>query len=258
MVRFARRNSNGEIDVAVSEQEGIRSLHLGGNMIQSAMRISAPNDLELIYSQCMMGFLLFNASPKNTLMIGLGGGSLAKFIYHRLPQTQITAVEINPQIIKTARNFFYLPEDNERLEVILADGGKYVNEHSGHVDVVMIDGFDDDCQVPSLCSQEFYNQVYQTLSKEGILVVNLLSRDKQLNKFLRRIETSFNGHVTAMLSEIRGNLIVFAFKHSPGKIAWKTLKNHARSLEKEYLLPFPDFVSKIKKYHSGNGNFLII
>jgi spermidine synthase len=258
MVHFASRKTQGDIEVAVSEQDGLRSLHLGGNMTQSTMRIAAPNDLELVYTQCMMSFLLFRPVPENILMIGLGGGSLAKFVYHRMPQTKITVVEVNQEVITTANNFFDLPEEDERFEVILADGGAYIANQPLGEDIVMIDGFDDDCQVSSLCSEDFYSQVRQVLNKEGILVVNLLSRDKHLNKYLRRIETCFNGHVTAMLSEVRGNLIVFAFKQSPAKLAWKTLRNHAKALEKEYALPFPDFVSKLKKYHSGSGNYLVI
>ncbi len=258
MVHFASRNIQGDIDVAVSEQDGLRSLHLGDNMTQSTMRIAAPNDLELIYTQCMMSFLLFRPVPDNILIIGLGGGSLVKFIYHQMPQTKITAIELNQQVITVAQKFFELPKEDERFEVILADGGTYITNNPPGADIVIVDGFDDDCQIPSLCSEDFYNQARQVLNKDGVLIVNLLSRDKYLNKYLRRIESCFNGHVTAMLSEVRGNLIVFAFKNSPSKLAWKTLRNHAKTLEKEYALPFPDFVTKLKKYQSGNGNYLVI
>jgi spermidine synthase len=94
------------------------------------------------------------------------------------------------------------------------------------------------------------------LSKEGILVVNLLSRDKNLNTYLQRIRDSFQGHVIALLSEIRGNLIVFAFKQSPGKLTWKVLKTRAKRLEETYGLPFSDFVSKLRKYNDCNNNYV--
>lgn len=67
-----------DFELMLSEQDGVRSLHLGGSMVQSAMRIAAPNELELVYTQCMMGFLLFHPKPGHVLMIGLGGGSLAQ------------------------------------------------------------------------------------------------------------------------------------------------------------------------------------
>ncbi len=245
-----------ELEIAISEQDGVRSLHLGGDMIQSAMKVSAPNDLVLGYTQCMMAFLLFHQDPKMIHLVGLGGGSLAKFVYHYLPQSYLTAIEINPQIVTAAFNQFELPAEDERFDIHVGEGGKYVANNPLSMDVLMIDGFDDDCQVPTLCSQEFYNNAREALNKNGVLVVNLLSRDKHLNAYVKRIESSFNGHVVAMLSEIRGNLLVFAFKHSPGRLTWKTLKARAKTLEKEYPLPFSDFVSKLRKYNARQGNFL--
>jgi len=256
MVSSLNNNNPNELEIAISEQDGVRSLHLGGDMIQSAMKVSAPNDLVLGYTQCMMAFLLFHQNPKTIHMVGLGGGSLAKFVYHYLPQSHLTAIEINPHIITAAFNQFELPAEDERFDIHIGEGGEHVANHPLSMDVLMIDGFDDDCQVPTLCNQEFYNHAREALNKNGILVVNLLSRDKNLGTYLRRIENSFNGHVVAMLSEIRGNLLVFAFKHSPGKLAWKTLKARAKTLEKEYPLPFTDFISKLRKYNTRNGNFL--
>ena len=258
MTQFSKKNSRSEADVAISEQNGVRSLHLGGSMIQSAMRIDAPNELELLYTQCMMGFLLFHSVPSHILMIGLGGGSLAKFVYHQMLQTKTTVVEINQQVISTAFNYFALPAEDERFQITLADGARYVADHPLCTDILMIDGFDDGCQIASLCSQEFYNQAYQALCKDGILVVNLLSRDKNLNTYLQRIKDSFQGRIVAMLSEVRGNLIVFAFKQNPGKLAWKVLKTRAKKFEEIYDLPFPDFVSRLQKYNTGNSNYLEI
>lgn len=256
MAKFLKKIACSEIDVAISEQKGVRSLHLGGDMIQSAMRIDAPNALELVYTQCMMGFLLFRPIPTHILMIGLGGGSLAKFVYHQLPQTKTTVVEINRQVISTAFNYFALPEEDERLEIIHADGAQYIVDHPLSTDILMIDGFDDGCQIAALCSLEFYDQAYQALCKDGMLVVNLLSRDKNLDTYIQRISDSFQGHIVAMLADVRGNLIVFAFRHSPGKVAWKTLKTRAKKLEKIYGLPFSEFVFKLRKYNDCYDKYL--
>lgn len=249
MARFFKKGSRSKVDIVIGEQDGVRSLHLGGSMIQSAMRIDAPNELELVYTQCMMGFLLFRTIPAHILMIGLGGGSLAKFVYHKMPQTKTTVIEINPQVISTAMQYFALPEQDERLEIVLADGTKYIADHPLSTDILMVDGFDDGCQIASLCSQEFYDHARQVLCKEGILVVNLLSRDKNLDTYIQRISDSFQGHIVAMLSDMRGNLIVFAFKNSPGRVAWKVLKARAKKLEEIYGLPFSEFVTKLRKYN---------
>jgi hypothetical protein len=58
------------------------------------------NALELPYTREMMAGLLLRDPPwpRQALLIGLGAGSLAKFIYHQLPATRITVVEIDPQV----------------------------------------------------------------------------------------------------------------------------------------------------------------
>jgi hypothetical protein len=62
--------------LTVSEERGVRTLHVGGEAIQSSMRLSEPFALELEYTRGMMSFLLFHPRPARALKIGLGGGSL--------------------------------------------------------------------------------------------------------------------------------------------------------------------------------------
>ncbi|HQQ34262.1 MAG TPA: spermidine synthase, partial [Methylophilus sp.] len=110
------RSVSGEESVEVSEVDGIRSLYLGSSTIQSSMRVKTPYSLELPYSRAMMLFLLFAKRTGDVLMLGLGGGSVPKYIHHFLPDICIRVVEINPQVIAIARSHFYLPEDDDRLQ----------------------------------------------------------------------------------------------------------------------------------------------
>lgn len=234
-----------DMGVHISEEHGIRSLHLGSSMVQSAMRMSSPNHLELVYTQCMMGFTLFHPHPQSIVMIGLGGGSLAKFVHQRLPRVKTAIIEINPQVVAAARSHFFVPPDDERLQVVIAEGGEYVATHPSAADVLMVDGFDDGRQVASLCSQDFYNRAREALKRNGVLVVNLLSRDKRVGEYIGRIETSFSGRVATVLAEPFGNLIVFAFKHNPRKKVWEDLQERAREREAELGLPFTKFVKRL-------------
>ncbi|SEL29448.1 polyamine aminopropyltransferase [Nitrosovibrio tenuis] len=241
------RRPREESCVHLSERNGVRSLHLGNSMVQSAMRLTVPNQLELAYTRCMMGFMLFHPHPENILMIGLGGGSLAKFVYHRLSRTKTTVVEINPQVIAAARNYFSVPPDDERLQVVIGEGGEYIAGHPASADVLMVDGFDDGCQVASLCTQDFYNHAHAVLKRSGLLVVNLLSRDKSCQNYLSRIKTSFSGHVSTLAADPPGNLIAFAFRQNPGKRVWAALPERAKKLENEFALPFTEFARKLER-----------
>ena len=88
--------------------------------IQSRMRLEDPYALDLEYTRTMMGFLLFQPDPKQIAMIGLGGGSLAKFCHRHLPRARIQVVEINPHVI-SLRDEFHVPPDDERFRVIHGD-----------------------------------------------------------------------------------------------------------------------------------------
>lgn len=58
-----------------------RSLHFSFDGVQSCMDLLDPDRLTLAYTRRMMAFLLFNSAPVRVLLLGLGGGSLAKFCY---------------------------------------------------------------------------------------------------------------------------------------------------------------------------------
>ena len=90
-----------------------RYLYFNVHLMQSAMALRAPNALALRYTQKMMCFLLFHPRPRRIDLIGLGGGSLLKFCYHRLPGTQLTAVELDPDVI-ALREAFAVPADGRQ------------------------------------------------------------------------------------------------------------------------------------------------
>jgi len=262
MSLFARWRSRKSHDdpqaVYVSEKFGVRSLHIGSDTIQSSMRIAAPNDLELAYTRSMMGFLLFNDTPERVLMIGLGGGSLAKFIYHRLPQASTTVVEINRNVVAIARQHFEVPADCTRFTVVIGDGAEYMSRDSGSVDVVVVDGYDAVSHVAELSSEPFYSACRRRLSPGGVLVVNLWGSDRRFDDILRRMETAFPAGTVCLPAEKPGNIIVFAFRDFPGPRTWNELQQRARSLCDRYGLEFPRFVASLRKMNRHDERGLLL
>lgn len=175
-----------------------------------------------------------------------------------MPQTKIKVIETNENVINAAINHFAVPRENAHLQIILSDGAEYIYGYSHDINILMLDGFNGGCLITSLCSQKFYDQAYQVLSSRGILVVNLLGQDKNLNIYLRRIKNSFRNQVITILTEARGNVIVFAFKHNPGRLSWKTLRIRAKRFEEIYDLPFPAIVSELFKSTAGHTHYLQI
>jgi spermidine synthase len=145
-------------------------------------------------------------------MIGLGGGSLAKFCYHQLPASQLTVLEINPYVIALRREF-QIPDDDERFAVMAADGALYLQNAAGdnpEFDVLLVDGFDQDGQPPALCSQRFYDDCFAALAAGGVLVVNLHYDHPDYPLLAERVKRSFGGNAVEVLADEKSNAIVFA------------------------------------------------
>lgn len=239
--------------VEISEHKGIRYLHLTNNTVQSAMRLSDPYRLELTYTQAMMGCLLFNEAPENALLIGLGGGSLAKFLYRHFSDMHIAAVEINPKVIDAAYDFFFLPHDDPRLQVICADARQYQLANNKW-DCIFLDGFDANFQVTDLASSDFYERCATALTRNGILTVNLWGSDPNFELYRQRLAAAFDQRILCLPAEKRGNVIVFAFAASPLCRDWKILRLRAAQLQQRFNLPFADFVERLKKDDRSPGN----
>lgn len=202
----------------VFSADGHKSLYFTLDQLQSRMCSVHPDQLEVDYTRTMMGFLLFNSRPARIAMIGLGGGSLLKFCYRHLPNSQLTMVEINPKVI-ALRHEFEVPEDAQRIELVCADGADFVRDAAANnpigYDVLLVDGFDSEGLAPSLCSQRFYNDCYQALSPQGVMVANLHHDDPKHALFTARIRLAFDGNLLEVASQEKSNSILFARKGSP-------------------------------------------
>lgn len=237
--------------VEVIEVDGVRSLYLGSITIQSSMRVKAPFALELAYSRGMMCFLLFTNQVKQVLSIGLGGGSVQKYIYANCPDIQQTVVEINPQVIATAHSHFYVPIDEPTLNIIEADGVAHLANNSSSADLLMIDAFDGRGIPPEFCSQTFFDSCEAALKPDGIFEINLWGSDKNFEIYLRRIEQSFNQRVLMMPTGKPGNIIVFGFKNS-NDIKIAQLRIRAKELEDSHQIDFVGFVDRLCDHNVHN------
>jgi len=192
----------------VEEDEGTVSLYFKAGSIQSQMRKEAPVDLLFTNTRIMTSLLRFNPSPRSIAMIGLGGGSVAKWCHRHLPHADITIVEINPHVI-ALRDSFYIPGDDHKFRVLCEDGADYVARAPEKTDVLIVDGFNLHGQPPELCSQVFYDNCYHALTSSGLMIVNLCGDSDEAN--IRRIGNSFSNQISIVTSG-DNDLVVFARK----------------------------------------------
>jgi len=237
-----------DASVDISEKDGVRYLHLGSSTVQSAMSLRDPVELVLSYTRAMMGFLLFVPEPTRVAMIGLGGGSLAKFVRYHLPDTRIVVVENNPHVIAAARSHFEVPPDDGHFSVVLGQGEQWIAGDDARCDVLMVDGYDGRRQAGELATEDFYAHARGALTPEGALVVNLWSSDRGFDVYMQRIERVFESVVTIPATR-RGNMAVLAFSRKPRELRWPKLKERARQLESRYGLEFNTMLAGIREFN---------
>ncbi len=164
--------------ITVADDGCRRNLYLDGDTLQSSMLLADPERLDLEYGQAMMCAMLFQQSPEKVLLIGLGGGSLVKFLLEFCPEATIDVAEINPEIIKVAQKYFLLPT-SDRLLIRLAPGEEVVADRlaSGdYYDFILIDAFDDNGPARALLEERFLYRCRELLTSGGVFAMNLWNR----------------------------------------------------------------------------------
>jgi len=241
----------------VYDEDTMLSMHFDTRSIQSVMRRHEPEYLVLGYTRTMMGFLFFQPDPQRIAMIGLGGGSLAKYCAKHLPDAHFTAVEINNHVI-ALREKFKIPDDNDRFSVLHADGSDYVVNQTDKIDVLLIDGFNEDGHPAKLSSAGFYDNCYTKLRDGGVMVVNMLASDLKFGTYSSRIRDSFEDKVVVVDAEEQGNKIAFAYKGSDFPISKETLMERIRTLGPKHPIPLHNTAQKIMqrlKKHTSHSEW---
>ena len=230
----------------VIEDGGYRSLYFSRDFTQSGMRISEPSALEFAYTQKMMSCLLFVHAPRNILMLGLGGGSLAKYCYRHLPSARIVALEIDANVL-AFRDQFLLPPDDARLSIVQGDAAQYVRQCNIKNDVVMIDAFDRNGFAAEVTSRGFYLDVRDALLPQGVMVANMVGPKAERAAHLEMIADVFNGNIVVLPIESDGNYLVFAFRDSSFEPRWRWIESQVNAMKKHYGLDFPNFALALKR-----------
>lgn len=237
-----------DFSIDIKEKDGLRTLHFDSRWTQGAMRIEQPWRLELEYTRVMMAGLLLrdeDSFPRNVLMIGLGAGSLPKFFYRHYPAAQLTVVEIDPRVEEAARRYFHLPDDPQRLTVVIGDGAEYVRTCGQRYDLILVDGFNEHAHPGDLNTLPFYQACRERLSDQGVLVVNLIGLSHGVKGGFAHIEVAFDNRALMFPKCKSGNTIAFAATGATVGIALPELMDKARAFEQRTGLALMAMLDKL-------------
>jgi predicted membrane-bound spermidine synthase len=104
------------------------------------------------------------------LLIGLAAGTVAKQFTAAYGPIPIDGVEIDPEIAEIGREYFDMNEPN--LNVIVADGRYFLSDTDSRYDVIGIDAYRQPYIPFHLTTREFFQEVRDHLTPEGVGIVN--------------------------------------------------------------------------------------
>ena len=230
----------------VGEDSKGRSLYLSLDCVQSRMRLDDPWALDLLYTRKAMSFLLFQSEPRNILILGLGGGSLAKYCLRHLPAAHVESVEIDADVISLGE-YFYVPPCSRRFKITHGDAADFIAQTSQDYDVIIADAFDGRGVAPSSRGALYYEQVRSRLREGGIMVANFAGDRMDRLAHLKMMARAFAGNVLLVPVEGEGNEIALGFNGGAPPPDWKIIRDRAPTLRRTHGLDFPRFVGRLER-----------
>jgi len=209
---MSRRRALALPAVTLSEDDGVRYLHLDSIWIQGGMRIRKPQVVAIDYVQRMLASLLWLPAEAlgegQAVQLGLGAGAITRFTAQQL-KMDTTVVEINPEVVSANQVWFHLPA---AAEVVIGDAADWLAQaEPASVRLLHVDLYDHEAAAPVLDDVGFYAACRAVLEDGGLMSVNLFGRHASFHDSIARIAAAFGSHQVWSLRPTReGNTVVVA------------------------------------------------
>lgn len=149
---------------------------------------------------------------EHILVLGVAGGSVIKTLVDEINyKGKITGVEIDPEMIQIANQYFNLNEIKQ-LEIIIDDAFEFVLKTKDRYDLIIIDIFED-TNMPNFLFEKFFSErVCFLLKDQGFILFNTMILDEAHNVRNRKYITEINAQLftSKMLPriEVHNELII--------------------------------------------------
>jgi spermidine synthase len=136
---------------------------------------------------------------RSALILGLGGGTLARLILEKYPKARIVGYEIDEEVLKIAHEFFGL---DSRVDIRLEDGRRALKE-PGRFDLIVVDLYLGQT-LPSFASSKVFLQgIKKKLTPKGQAIFNHIPMFEGKENL-----TQFEKNLKEIFSEVRSNKVL--------------------------------------------------
>jgi spermidine synthase len=162
--------------IVTEDDSGLRVLRFELNGArQSIAKPGDPTYLGFAYTRAAFVGLALIDEPHRIMIVGLGGGTMPMFLRHYYPDAMIDVVDIDPDVVHVAREYFGFRED-EKLHAHVGDGRQFVESVRKPYDLVFLDAFGARNVPPHLTTVEFMRAVRRAVRPGGVVVGNVWAR----------------------------------------------------------------------------------
>ncbi len=160
--------------LTVTEKNNFRTLYIDG-ATQSQIDLDDPSKLVIYYTKSFHLASLINPHLEEVLFVGGGGFSGPKsFLVNYEDIAKVDVVEIDPDVVEVAKKYFFVPEDDPRLEIINEDARVFLTQTDRKYDAIILDAYSG-YEIPfHLMTREFYEILDERLDNDGVIISNFL------------------------------------------------------------------------------------
>lgn len=149
--------------------------------MQGGISIEDPDRLIFEYYRLSFVSLAFlERQPTDVLFVGLGAGAMPRWFNRNYPEVKTDVVEIDPEILNIAKEYFYFRE-SDNLKVHISDGRQFIKRTKRQYDIIFLDAYQTDYIPFHMTTVEFLREVRKALKDNGVVVSNIVPW--QMNKY---------------------------------------------------------------------------
>jgi spermidine synthase len=217
----------------------IRTLRFGKQGTrQSVVKMDDLDYLGLPYAKSAMIGLAFTQKFERILVLGVGAGNIPMFLRKHYSDAQIDVIDIDPQIIALAKQYFNLLED-DLLRAHAQDGRAFIENVQKPYDLIFLDAYTAAGIPKHLATQEFLLSLKKALKPSGAIIANMWSTPKVnplYRSMLRTYQEVFHELYTLRVPTA-GNKIVIALPQLRG-LPLNSIAQRAQEISAQKRLPF--------------------
>lgn len=247
---YQARDQFGAIQV-VDYQQQLRCLHFDNSTQQSAMLLRNPDVLTHRYTQAMMLPFMWHPADR-VLLLGLGAGSIARYLYHHFPEIRLDAIEIRKAVIDIANEFFLLPQENRQFGIINDDALQWLTRQPETTvyDVILVDMFLTSQKGTDLVTDvtQYLRSLAALLNENGVIVFNHLGDDVKTSQVLQALINGNEGFYLYAVNIDEANTILYASRlPCPGTVPDEIFY----AFEKQRCSPYKQYHERLKRLDSS-------